>query len=131
MGFYSHLVLMDCGVTLMFSLPEAGSILMVTFFGLGVLVLLPLSDEMRTAGTAACTASPSKVRPFGMELMVRDPFVMDGRPPCDGQAVPRAAIAGLLTPGTSLRIASVKFKVVVPGQVTRSRLTVVRQTWQE
>jgi hypothetical protein len=105
---------------------------MVTFFGLGVLVLFPLSDEMRTAGTAgACTSSPSEVRPFGRAPTVREPFVMDGRPPCVGQAVPRAATAGLLTPGTSLETVSVKFKVVVPGRVTRSRLTVVRQTWQE
>ena len=100
----SHLALVDWGVTITFSLPAAGSILMVTFFGLGVLVLLPLSVEMRTTGTGACASSPSELRPGATAVTVRAALVvvMDGRPPCVGQAVLRGPAAGLLTPGTSL-----------------------------
>jgi hypothetical protein len=79
---------------------------MVTFFGLGVLARLLVSEEMRTAGIGTCVISPSEVRPAVMEATIRVPLVtMDGRPPCAGQAEPRAVATestGLLTPGTSL-----------------------------
>lgn len=107
-----------------FSLPAAGSILIVTFFGLGVLARLPLSEEMRTAGTGTCASSPSDVRPAGMVATVRVPLVtMEGRPPCVGQAEPRAVVAvarGLLTPGISggeTDVAGVKFVLAPAGEM--------------
>lgn len=109
---------------------------MMTFFGLGVLARSLVSDEMWTAGTGGCESSPSELRPIGMEATFREaPFVIiDGRPPCVGQAELRVVVtatAGLLTPGTSLPRKSVVIQIVVPGRVTRSRLTLVRRTWQE
>lgn len=105
---------------------------MVTFFGLGVLARLLVSEEMRTAGIATCVISPSEVRPAVMEVTLRVPLVtMEGRLACAGQAELRVVateMTGLLTPGTSLGRVSVKFKTVVPDRVTRSRLTVVRRT---
>ena len=93
---------------------------MVTFFGLGVLALLPMSAETRTTGTGACASSPSELRACAT---VRVPlvFAIDGRPPCVGHAVLWVATAGLLTPGTSLLQRLAMLNVVVPGQVTRGQ----------
>lgn len=43
---------------------------MVTFFGLGVLARLVVSEEMRTAGIGTCVISLSEVRPAVMEATV-------------------------------------------------------------
>jgi hypothetical protein len=99
--------LLDCGgVLVTFSLPLAGSTLMVTLFGLGVLVFLesPVSGMIGTMATVFGGSSMYALEAVVTGMLVRTVVVLviDWSPPCIGQAELRTALAGLLTPGISL-----------------------------
>ena len=81
---------------LAFSLPEAGSTLMVTLLGEGVLVASTPSGMAGTVVTVLVLISWYARSGIGRFV---DELVMDWRPPCIGQADDRELLMTLVTPG--------------------------------
>ena len=83
---------------LAFSLPEAGSTLMVTFLGEGVLVASTPSGMAGTVVTVLVLISWYARSGIGRFV---DELVMDWRPPCIGHADDRGLVTTLFTPGAA------------------------------